>query len=91
MATESKKRPAFEAKAGLVRATVWPNETKDKDGDGVHIRYNTTVTRRYKDGETWKSTSSLGERDLIDGVRALVEAEAWIRQQAVAESTKKAS
>lgn len=84
MATESKKRPAFEAKAGLVRATVWPNETKDG------IRHNVTLTRRYKDGETWKSTPSLGERDLMDGVRALVEAEAWIRQQA-AETTKKAS
>jgi hypothetical protein len=84
MATETKKRPAFEAKAGLVRATVWPNETKDG------IRYNATLTRRYKDGETWKSTPSLGERDLMDGVRALVEAEAWIRQQS-AETTKKAS
>ena len=27
MAESSKRRPAFEAKAGLVRATVWPNET----------------------------------------------------------------
>lgn len=82
--SESKKKPAFEAKAGPVRATVWPNQTKDG------IRHNVVLTRRYKDGDTWKSTTSLGERDLMDGVRALVEAEAWIRQQS-AETTKKAS
>lgn len=82
-ADKEKTKPAFEAKAGFVRATVWSNETKDG------IRYNTTVTRRYKDGDTYKSTPSLGERDLIDAVRVLVEAEAWIRTRAA--EAKKAS
>jgi len=83
MAEKGKTKPAFEAKAGLVRATVWPNETKDG------VRYNTTFSRRYKDGETWKSTGSFGERDLMDVVRAAVEAEAWVRSQTT--ETKKAS
>jgi hypothetical protein len=83
MAEKAKTKPAFEAKVGLIRATVWPNETKDG------VRYNTTFSRRYKDGETWKSTGSFGERDLMDVVRAAVEAEAWVRSQAA--ETKKAS
>jgi hypothetical protein len=83
MAEKAKTKPAFEAKAGLVRATVWPNETKDG------VRYNTTLSRRYKDGDTWKSTGSFGERDLMDVVRAAVEAEAWVRSQTA--ETKKAS
>ena len=84
MAEKSKTKPVFEAKAGLVRATVWPNETKDG------VRFNTTLSRRYKDGDTWKSTASFGERDLMDVVRASVEAEAWIREQA-AQTSRKAS
>lgn len=84
MAERLKTKPVFEAKAGLVRATVWPNETKDG------VRYNTTLSRRYKDGDTWKSTASFGERDLMDVVRAVVEAEAWIRQQGP-DAAKKAS
>jgi hypothetical protein len=81
---QQKTRPVFEAKAGLVRATVWPNETKNG------IRHNVTLSRRYKDGETWKSTGSFGERDLMDVVRAAVEAEAWIRALTPAESPKAA-
>ena len=78
MAEKSKTKPVFEAKAGLIRAAVWPNETKDG------IRYNVTLNRRYRDGDTWKSTSSFGERDIPDVVRAAVLAEAWIREQTAA-------
>jgi hypothetical protein len=48
------------------------------------------LSRRYKDGDGWKSTASFGERDLMDVVRASIEAEAWIREQA-AQTSRKAS
>jgi hypothetical protein len=70
---EKKTRPAHEVKCGLIRATIWPNETKDG------LRYNVTLSRLYKDGDAWKSTGSFGERDLFDVVRASVAAFNWIR------------
>lgn len=85
MAEKSKSKPVFEAKAGLIRAAVWPNETKDG------IRYNVTLNRRYRDGDTWKSTASFGERDLVDVVRAAIMAEAWIRDQTTAKAAARAA
>jgi len=74
MAGSASKRAAHEVRAGLVRATVWPNETKHG------TRHNVVFSRRYKVGEEWKSTSSFGLRDLPDVLRATVEAETWVRQ-----------
>lgn len=77
---EAKKHPAFEAKAGLVRATVWPNDGKDG------VWYSVALSRRYKaDDNSWKSSSSFGRRELADVVRATVLAEAWIKEHSTEE------
>ena len=43
---------------GRIKAAIWQNETDNG------IRYNVTVARLYKDGESWKQTESFGRDDL---------------------------
>ena len=43
---------------GRIKAAIWQNETDNG------IRYNVTVGRLYKDGESWKQTESFGRDDL---------------------------
>ena len=72
--SKPKNKPTHEVKAGSVRATIWPNETD------TGTRFNVTLSRLYRSGESWKSSSSFGARDLGDVTRASVLAEAWIRE-----------
>lgn len=75
-ATQSEKtRPAHEVKVGMVKAVIWPNATTSG------TRYSVTLQRLYRQDDTWKTTQSFGERDLVDIVRATVQAEAWVREQ----------
>lgn len=67
-------RPAHEVRVGLVRATIWANETKQG------LKYNVTLSRLYQAGEKWKSSGSFGLRDLADVTRVSVTAEAWVRE-----------
>ena len=53
-------KPVAEVRIGRVKATVWPNETKEG-----RTRYNVTFSRLYKDGEEWKKTQSFGRNDLL--------------------------
>ena len=73
-AQSPKTRPAHEVKVGMVKAVIWPNETKSG------TRYNVTLQRLYRQDDTWKTTQSFGERDLVDVVRVAVQAEAWVRE-----------
>lgn len=45
--------PAFEARVGSVRVSVWKNES-----DSGAVYFNTTLERRYRDGDEWKSSTS---------------------------------
>ncbi|MBI2133331.1 hypothetical protein HYU11_01475 [Candidatus Woesearchaeota archaeon] len=53
-----KQLPEKKFKAGAVIATIWRNETSKGSYASVQLE------RRYKDGETWKSTGSLRLNDL---------------------------
>lgn len=54
------KRPVFEAKYGLCRASVWANETQ-----GGGVRYNVSFQRSYKDDQgNWQTTQSLNREDI---------------------------
>ena len=44
---------------GAIKATIWQNDTE------AGVRHNATFSRRYKDGDEWKSTSSFGRDDLL--------------------------
>lgn len=71
----SKNRPVYEVRAGSVLASVWANAT-DKGR-----WYNVTLTRLYKDGDSWKSSSSFGSQDLVDIARVAVVAEMWVNEK----------
>lgn len=51
--------PVFSVRHRALKAAVWRNETENGPF------FNTTVSRSYKDGETWKESSSFGYDDLL--------------------------
>jgi hypothetical protein len=67
-------KPAHEVRIGMIRATLWANETEHG------TRYNVTPSRLYKDGEQWKDSSSFGQDDLLLLAKVLDAAHTWIVQ-----------
>lgn len=83
-AQAAKNRPVYEVRAGSVLASVWEN--KSEKGRW----YNVTLTRLYKDGDSWKSSSSFGSQDLVDVARVAVVAEMWVNEKIAAASDPRA-
>jgi hypothetical protein len=54
-----KTKPIDEIKLGSIVASIWKNESLS----GSY--FNVTVTRLYKDGDTWKRSDSFGREDLL--------------------------
>ncbi len=52
--------PVFTVRHRALKAAVWQNETENGP-----IFFNTTLTRSYKDGETWKESGSFGYDDIL--------------------------
>ena len=52
-------RPVHKICLKNLKAAVWQNPSEN----GPH--YSVTFERLYKEGETWRSTSSFGERDML--------------------------
>jgi len=73
---KDKQKPVHEVRIGAIKAAVWKNETENG------ARYNTTVSRLYKDGEEWASTDSFGRDDLLTLGKVADLAHTWIHQQA---------
>lgn len=74
--SESTNKPAFEARLGSIRVVVWANES---DSGRWH---NVTLTRRYKDGDDWKDSSSFsGLGDLAQVMEACRLARDFIASQ----------
>jgi hypothetical protein len=69
------KKPAHELRLSGVRASIWKNETDNGP------RYNTTFERYWRDGEEWKSSTSLGRDDLLTLSFLAQEALRWIMAQ----------
>lgn len=57
------KAPMTSFRAGGVKATVWENEIKTKDGKTIDV-YSVNIDRSYKDGDEWKTTNSFKLNDL---------------------------
>ena len=55
---EAKTKPVHEIRLGRIKAAIWANETDNG------IRHNVTITRLYKDGDEWKTSSSFGREEL---------------------------
>ena len=61
--TSKGKAPMETFRAGGVKATVWENALKTKDGKTIDV-FSINIDRSYKDGEEWKTTSSFKLNDL---------------------------
>ena len=72
--------PAYEVRAGAVKATVWANEA-EKDGK-KWTNYSVSIQRGYKDkkGE-WQNTSSFNTSDVPKATSCMQRAYEWIISQ----------
>ena len=52
--------PVAQVKLGRIVGAIWRNES-----DNSVVRFNTTFSRLYKDGQDWKRTDSFGRDDLL--------------------------
>jgi hypothetical protein len=75
--TESPK-PCFEQRYNHIRLTVWENVSKGQS------YFNVVITRRYRDGDDWKESSSFsGLGDLALVAAAVKSAEEFLRGKAL--------
>jgi hypothetical protein len=71
----SSKKPVHEIRVGRIRAAIWENETQN---GSLH---NVTLSRSYRDGDTWKNSTSFGRDDLLVLAKVSDMAHTWIFQQ----------
>lgn len=64
-------KPVKKFRVGNVNVAVWKN-------DDFH---SVTIQKSYKDGEEWKNTDSLSSGDILNAMKALERAEAYIATQ----------
>jgi len=69
---KTKTKPAHEIRFGAIKAAIWENETAKGS------RFNVTISRLYKDGESWKRTESFGRDDLPLVAKVADQAHTWI-------------
>jgi hypothetical protein len=80
MATQTAKRPVHEIRLGRIKAVIWENETREG------TRHNISLTRIYKDGNTWKDSTSFGRDDLPLLGKVADLAHTWVYENAAAPS-----
>lgn len=66
------KPPVHEIRLGLIKASVWRNQTKSGE------RHNVTLSRLYRNGDVWKESAHFGRDDLLVAAKALDLAHTWI-------------
>ena len=76
MPKPTKEKPAHQIRLGSIKAAIWKNDTENG------VRYNTTFSRLYKDGDEWKQTESFGRDDLLLLGKVIDLAHSWIFEQA---------
>jgi hypothetical protein len=71
---EKSKGPIYTKQVGAIRVAVW--EAQTASGKNYH---NVTITRRYRDGDTWKDSGTLnGLGDCCTAIEALQQASQFI-------------
>ena len=78
----TREKPAHEVRLGSIKATIWRNDTE------TGPRFNTYLSRFYRDGEEWKSTESFGRDDLLVAAKVADLAHSWICEQQQQESER---
>ena len=74
----SSNRPVHEIKVGRIRATIWVHAN-----DRQKSWFNVSVSRVYRDGDQWRTTSSFGRDDLPLVAKAAEMAYTWIWNEGV--------
>ena len=69
------KPPVYEIRMGLIKASVWENQTKQG------TNYVVTVIRLFKNGTDWKESSRFYRDDLLIVAKLLDQAHTWIFQK----------
>ncbi len=72
-------RPSMTHRHGRLTLTIWSNWTDDG------TRYSTEITRTWKDGDAYRSTNRLDERDLLVAARLAIIADDWVNAARQAE------
>ena len=72
---DAKQKPVQEIRLGRIKAAIWANETDNG------TRHNVTITRLYKDGDEWKTSTSFGREELPLVAKIADMAHTWIYQQ----------
>ena len=67
--------PVHEIRLGRIKAAIWENATPNG------ARHNVTLSRIYRDGDTWKESASFGREDLPLVGKVSDMAHTWIYQQ----------
>lgn len=69
------KQPVHEVRKGLIKVRIWRKQTRDG------LRHTVSITRLYRNGDSWKESTRFG-RDDIPLIRLVLdEAHTWIYQQ----------
>lgn len=66
------KQPVHEVRYGLIKASVWENQTK------FGTRYSVSVCRLFKNGEQWKESTRFGVNDLLTLAKVVDEVHTWL-------------
>ena len=72
---DAKQKPCAELRLGRIKAAIWANDTDNG------LRHNVTITRLYKDGDEWKTSTSFGREELLLVAKIADMAHSWIYQQ----------
>ena len=70
------RKPIHEIRMGLIKACIWRNQTRSGE------RHNVTVTRLFRNGDTWKESSQFGRDDLLTLSKVADMAHSWIYSSA---------
>lgn len=76
-------RKVLRQRAGLIKACIWQNQTRQGD------RHNVTIVRLYRNGDLWKESNHFGRDDLPLVAKVADMAHTWIFQHAHEERNEK--
>ena len=78
-------KPVHEIRFGAIKASIWENQTESG------VRHNVTLSRLYRDGDSWKRSEAFGRDDLPLVVKVADLAHTWIFTQTQKESVQAAT
>ena len=75
------KKPVHVVRYGFIKCCVWENSTKNGN------RHAVTLSRLFKNGDSWQESTRFGRDDLLVAAKALNEAHSFIFSRRVENSS----